>query len=337
MSDYTEYEELVSFLSHKNKDVVGQALDIIVQYSGDPDAQFIAFLNKDAEAVVRPLMRLAETDDRSNIENALSALVNLATVDSIVVAASTLSCVRRVADSLNRRQIYVELHCMLLANLTRLHCGMDQLLNIPGIFKGVCLKYSAVDSEEVDNLGAVIVNATSVEGGRKIISETQTDSQGYTHCLLLQCLARSLNIRRRRVPILSIIRNLALDVDSTCHEGIASSGILINICYFLYPEVEGRREDDVHKLITEHGVGLATDVETRSLAAEILVCMLRSEIGRDVMRTIGIYEVVRLWDLQETETSIKDMLYDVAMATHLTEDELKSGTLEEPPNRVVEL
>lgn len=337
MSDFTEYEELISFLSHKNKTVQSQALDIVVQSSGDLDPKFVSFINKDAESVVRPLLRFIETSERDYIENSLSALVNLATIDSVVEAVCKLSGVRRVCDSLNQRQIFIELHCMLLTNLTRMECGVTQLLDIAGIFKSVVLKYAAVDTEDVDSLGAVVINATSVVGGRKIISELQTDSQGYTHCLLIQCLARGLTIRRRRVALLKILRNLALDLDSGCHEGIASSGILINMCYFLYPEVDNRREDDVHKLITEHGIGLASDVETRTLAAEIFVCMLRSDVGRDVMRTIGVYEVVRLWDLQETETSVKDMLYDVAMATHMTEDELKTGTLEEPPNRVVEL
>jgi hypothetical protein len=55
------------------------------------------------------------------------------------------------------------------------------------------------------------------------------------------------------------------------------------------------------------------------------------------MRTIGVYEVVRLWDLEESDQSIKDMLYDIAMATHLNEDELLSGQLQEEPNRAVEL
>jgi hypothetical protein len=31
------------------------------------------------------------------------------------------------------------------------------------------------------------------------------------------------------------------------------------------------------------------------------------------------------------------MLYDVAMATHLNEDELKSGELQDAPNRAVEV
>jgi hypothetical protein len=126
-------------------------------------------------------------------------------------------------------------------------------------------------------------------------------------------------------------------LDTECHEAVAASGVIINMCYFLYPEAEGRREDDVHKSITEHSIGLASDIETRSLSAEILVCFLRTEVGRDVMRSVGVYEVVRLWDLEESEQSIKDMIYDVAMATHLNEDELKTGELQDQPDKVVEL
>ena len=334
-SNPTEYRELLEFLLHKNKAVQSQALQILIHYSGDPDPEFISLIQSDTESVVRPLLRLVETDDKEFVENSLTALVNLSGFDSIVAAVCKLSGVRRICDSLNQRQVMVELHCMLLSNLTRLPAGVAGLLAIPGIFKGVILKYAAVDSEEVDHLGSVIINGTSVEKGRQVVSELHTDSQGYTHCLLLQCLARCLGVRRRRQAVLQIIRNLCLDTE--CHDAIGASGILINMCYFLYPEVEGRREDDVHKNITENGIGLASDIETRTIASEILVCFLRSEVGRDVMRSIGIYEVVRLWDLEETEQSIKDMLYDVAMATHLNEKELKSGELEDKPYKIVEL
>ena len=334
MSDFTEYRELVEFLSHKRKEVQSQALDILVQYSGDADSQFVGFLNTEPEFAMRPILRLIETNDSETVDKALTCLVNMSTIDAVVEAVCKLSGVRRICDSLNHRQVMVELHCMALTNLTRLPVGVEELISIPGIFKSVVLKYCAVDSEEVDHLGSVIVNGTSLEAGRKILSETQTDSQGYTHCLLLQCLARNLSVRRRRQTVLQIIRNLALDVDVS-HPGIAASGILINMCFFLYPEVEGRREDDVHEAITKNGIGLATDIETRAISAEILLCCLRSDTGRDMMRSIGIYEVVRLWDLQETEVAVKDMLYDVAMATHLTESELKSGELQDEPNRAI--
>ena len=330
-----EYRELLEFLLHKNIVVQAQALQVMLQYSGDLDPAFIELIQADTESVVRPLLRMFETDDKELVENSLTALINLSVIDSIVEAVCKLSGIRRVCDSLNKRQVLVELHCMLLSNLTRLPVGMEDLLALPGIFKGVILKYSAVDSEEVDHLGSVVINGTSLDKGRKIVCELQKDSQDYTHCLLLQCLSRSLSVRRRRQTILQILRNISLDTD--CHEAIAASGILINMCYFLYPEAEGRREEDVHANITEHGIGLATDIETRTIAAEILVCVLRSEVGRDVMRTIGVYEVVRMWDLQESEQSIKDMIYDVAMATHLNEDELKTGELKDAPNRAVEL
>ena len=330
-----EYEELLSFLSHKNVAVQSQALKILSSYSGDPDTEFVGLILSDTDAVARPILRLIETDDKELVEDGLMTLVNLSNIDAVCESIIKLSGVRRVCESLNKRQVFIELHCMLLSNLTRLQSGVDGLLNIPGIFKGVILKYCAVDAEEVDHLGSVIMNGTSSEKGRQLICELQTDSQGYTHCLLLECLSRSLSIRRRRAILLHIIRNLALDTD--CHDAIAASGILINMCYFLYPEKEGRREDDVHKSITENGVGLASDIETRTLSAEVLVCFLRSETGRDVMRSIGIYEVVRMWDLEESERTIKDMLYDVAMATHLNEDELKTGELQDKPDRIVEL
>jgi hypothetical protein len=334
-SNSSEYKELLSFLSHKNVAVQSQALKVLSSYSGDPDTEFINLILSQPEAIVRPVLRLVETDDKELVEDGLTTLVNLATIDSVCEAMIRLAAIRRICDSLNQRQVMIELHCMLLSNLTRLASGVDDLLNIPGLFKGVVLKYAAVDSEEVDHLGSVIINGTSSNTGRRILCELQTDSQGYTHCLLLQCLARSLTVRRRRVTILHILRNLALDTE--CHDAIAASGILINICYFLYPEREGRREDDVHKSITENGIGLASDIETRTVSAEFLVCFLRSEIGRDVMRTVGLYEVVRLWDLEESEQSIKDMLYDVAMATHLNEEELKTGELQDKPDKIVEL
>ena len=330
-----EYEELLAFLSHKNVAVQSQALKILSSYSGEPDTEFVSLILSNTDGVARPILRLVETDDKELVEDGLMTLVNLSNIDAVAESLVKLSGVRRICDSLNQRQVMIELHCMLLSNLTRLPSGVESLLSIPGIFKGVLLKYAAVDSEEVDHLGSVLINGTSSDIGRKALCELQTDSQGYTHCLLLECLARSLSVRRRRVSLLHVLRNIALDPD--CHEAIAASGILICMCYFLYPEKEGRREEDVHKSITENGVGLASDIETRSLSAEILVCFLRSDVGREVMRTIGIYEVVRMWDLEEPEQSIKDMIYDVAMATHLNEDELKTGELHDKPDRVVEL
>ena len=335
MAATTEYRELIEFLTHKNIAVQSQALKILSSYSGDPDTEFIALIQADPSAIVRPILRMVETDDKELVEDGLMTLVNLCAIDSVVECAVLLSAVRRICDSLNTRQVMVELHCMLLANLTRLPVGVDSLLSIPGIFRGVLLKYAAVATEEVDHLGAVIINGSSVEKGRRILCELQTDSQGYTHCLLLQCLARCLSIRRRRHAVLQMLRNVALDTE--CHDAIAASGILINMCYFLYPEADGRREDSVHKSITEHGVGLATDVETRATAAEVLICVLRSETGRDMMRSIGVYEVVRLWDLEETEVDIKDKLYDIAMATHLNEEELRTGELQDAPSHAVQI
>ena len=330
-----EYQELLDFLGHKNREVQYQAMVILCQFSGEPDTEFLALLQSTPESLARPMLRLMESEDKELVEKSLEILVNLSTIDSVAEAMLNLSGIRRACESLNRRQLFVEFHCMLLSNLTRLAKGVEDLMRIPGIFKGVVLKYAAVDSEDVDHLGSVIINGTSSELGRKLISEMQTDSQGYTHCLLLECLARSLSVRRRRQAVLQILRNMALDSD--CHEAIAASGILINMCFFLYPESEERREDDVHKLITEQGIGLASDIETRTISAEILVCALRSQVGRDMMRTIGLYEVVRLWDLHESEQSIKDMIYDVAMATHLNEEELKSGQLQDTPNRAVQV
>lgn len=335
MENKTEYIELIGFLSDKNRVVQAQAVTILEQYSGEPDRVLVDLIASDADLIVRPLLRLVESEEASLVESSLTSLVNLSVIDSVVVSVCGMSGVRRVCDSLNQRQLFVSLHCMLLSNITRLPKGMDDLLDLPGVFKSVVLKYAAVDSEEVDHLGSVVVNGTSVEKGRKLLCDLQTDSQGFTHCLLLQCLARSLGVRRRRSTVLQMVRNVALDLG--CHDSIAASGILINMCYFLYPEVEGRREEDVHKSITEHGVGLASDVETRTLSAEIFVCCLRSETGRDMMRSIGVYEVVRLWDLEETEQSIKDLIYDVAMATHLSEKELAAGELQDAPTRALEL
>lgn len=329
MQTKTEYVELIEFLSHKNKTVQSQALSIMEQYSSEPDQTLVDLLFADADSIVRPLLRLVESKEDDLIESSLKSLVNLAMVDSIVESICRLSGVRRICESLNQGQKFVELHCMLLSNITRLPIGIETLIDLAGILKSVVLKYAAVDLEEVDHLGSVIINATSVESGRKIVSELQTDGEGYTHCLLLQCLARSLSVRRRRTTVLQIIRNISLDCDF--HGAIAASGILINMCYFLYPEVEGRREEDVHVLVTEHGIGLASDAETRTLSAEILVCCLRSQTGRETMRTLGIYEVVRLWDLNESDQSIKDLIYDVAMATHLSEKELETGELADLP------
>ena len=337
MQTKTEYVELFEFLAHKNKAVQAQAVSIMEQFSGEPDSTLVDLIVSDPDAVVRPVLRLLESEDSSLREGSLTILVNLSVMDAVAESICKLSGVRRVCDSLNQYQRFVELHCMLLSNITRLPVGIETLLGLSGgIFRSIVLKYSAVDSEEVDYLGSVIINGTSVESGRKLVAELQIDGERFTHCLLLQCLARSLSVRRRRSTILQIIRNVCLDSDY--HQGIAASGILINMCYFLYPQVENRREEDVHESIVENSKGLASDVETRTLSAEILVCCLRSETGRDLMRTIGMYEVVRLWDLEETDQSIKDMIYDVAMATHMSEKELQAGeldtTVEGPPREV---
>jgi Domain of unknown function (DUF384) len=216
------------------------------------------------------------------------------------------------------------MHCSTIANLTRSEEGIKQALTIPNLFKGVYLKYCADSEEHTDSLGLVVINCSANKDIRNQICNVDSG-----RCLLIECLTRLFAIRRRRLTALRVLKNVAMDSES--HAALVVSRTPAKMTAFLYPEGEGRRCDQapLEALVTE--TGLASDIATRVVSAEILFCLTRSQEGREGMRAQGIYEVVRLWHLQEADADVKDRLETVANIVHLTETEIESGQLEGSP------
>ena len=62
MENKTEYIELIGFLSDKNRVVQAQAVTILEQYSGEPDRVLVDLIASDADLIVRPHLRLVESE-----------------------------------------------------------------------------------------------------------------------------------------------------------------------------------------------------------------------------------------------------------------------------------
>lgn len=352
------YQELSQMMLSSNPQVKFGATNAILSMSEDRD--LVDYVSSAGSAILRNLLRNFESEDKQLVLTALSALINLSGNDSVVDALIPFRGIERIVNSLNARQLYVQMHCALLGNLTRTESGIKQALTIPNLFKGVFLKYCADSEEHTDSLGLVVINCTADPAIRgeicrvdevavraPVLERTKWDYEDFDssddeeqaqpetpttiqRCLLLECLARLFPMRRRRVVTLRTVRNLALDPN--CHQAMVIARLAAKMGAFLYPiSGEGeyaRRSAEAAEEFRTSESGLAADIETRVVAAEILFCLTRSRDGRVGMREQGVYEFVRLWHLQEQNEELKDRLEMIANIVHLTESEIERGELD---------
>ena len=321
--DIDTYRDLATLMLHSNPQVKFGATNAVLSLSEDRD--FIEVVVSSVNTILRNLLRNFEANDDQKLTLvSLSALLNLSGHDSVVPILLEYNAIDRLVRSLNERQILIQMHCSTLANLTRSDAGIKQALSIPNLFKGVYLKYCADSEEHTDSLGLVVINCSANSDIRQQICKVDHD-----RCLLIECLTRLFALRRRRLIALRVLKNLALDPE--CHASLVHSRTPAKMTGFLYPESDDRRSDQAPAEALVAGVGLATDIESRVVSAEILFCLTRTREGREGMRDQGIYEVVRLWHLQETDADVKERLEMVANVVHLSESEIDKGQLEGSP------
>jgi Domain of unknown function (DUF384) len=284
--------------------------------------EFIKFLSSPAGlSLLRQILRAFESSESDQLLLiTLSTLINITGHSEIVnTIIKDLSGATRIVNSLNSRQVYIQMHCSLLANLTREKDALEEILKVPNLFRALLLKYSADPDEHLDSLGLVIQNAS----GNDAVREELCLNNG----LLLQCLVRGIAIRRRRLLILRILRNLAIDQDT--HPVLIDVRVPAKIGIFLYPISENRRIEDAPEEVKENNnLGLATDIETRYSSVELLFGLTRTKIGRDGLRDQKIYEYLRLWEEVESDAAIKEKLHTVIHIIILTEEEIEKGNVE---------
>merc|ERR1719240_1072149 len=110
---------------------------------------------------------------------------------------------------------------------------------------------------------------------------------------------------------MSALRNLCIDPD--CLDSVIKSGAMLNILSFIYPwdKVDAAdRENlpqEVQGLLAE-GATLTTDAAVRIGAATCVLGLCDSEAGCNHLQDLGFKEVLRAWELEEGETSTREML-----------------------------
>lgn len=210
-------------------------------------------------------------------------------------------------------------------------------------------------------VGYILVNVTGLAVGRKCViqyGKTEADAIHMINVLSRQLLDKECAEQKRLLTI-KLFRHLAVDVDKYFNVLLATDSLYLrSLCCVIYPRRgtserrlkgcsplpesggfltgdasassstthldEGEEASCVDTFIDANSIGLIDNVEARKDIFDIINSLLTSspEI-RNNLREMGLYEVLRLWHLTETEAQI---VYGIEQVVHLlvySEDELK--------------
>jgi len=251
--------------------------------------------------------------------SALQALVNISAVPSVRDELVELSAPRRAAEAmrggwLEGRSGLAHWYAMLLANITTAKAGQEAICADENLLRFLLAAYvskprpPARDGYEdpLINLGKVIGNMCALESGRRLLAGGE---QGPT---AVATLAGELADRGRRADVVNCFRNLCLDVE--CHSAVIAANPIASFARFLYP---WDKADPTHRAeLPEHlatalaaeGAALTGDVTVRHSVAICVVGLCRTREGRDYLRSQGTKELLRAWQLEESEEETRNAI-----------------------------
>jgi len=347
------FGEVVGFLSDPKAQVQGSALAGLLGYVDVPE--FKQYVAENTRAVVRPTMRLMASEQREIAKAAFALLTNLSQNKAVGKCMVELKGFKRVLELLMTNYVLegdaelTFLSCAVLANLSghtyenpattkaieeQLGVTTEGAGQTPLEFLVACATQAPQEKGDpflhLYNLLQNISNWASVRAA--LMSERTT--LAYWNILASYMVSQ----RSRRKGVMGLFRNLASE--PSCHPKLVESDLPWRMCCFLFDaeakDLEGR--DAVYKEIVENQIGFSADVSTRRLGAEVLGLLCTTKEGREGLRLINTYEVVRRWHLKEEDPEIKDALESIVPSVHYTEEELVAEGLDEPdPNRVYQI
>jgi len=321
-----DFGELLTFLSNPKAEVVEQAADAVLDLTEDPD--FLTYIRREPAKISRPLIRLIERDDIKIQMAALNALVNISSIPEVALSLISLQGVRRTCDVLKTLWIggvdkeAVVLCSMILSNLTLPEAGQTALIQHKEGLNFILPLYLAPPVAKEDiffHMGSILRNISGTPEGRKIVADPR----------LTAGLAPLFMIRHRRCVVADIFRNLC--GDKKCHKELNEVTFLPYLQTFLYPDDAVKPEHTtLHPFVKEEATGLTGDEPLRFTCAELLLFLVRSDVGREMMRNEHVYECIRAWHLEESQDEVKEIIEEIVPFIHFSEEELKEeGALEE--------
>jgi len=277
---------------------------------------------------------------------ALQALVNISAVPSVRDELVELAAPRRVAEAmrggwLEGRSGLAHWYAMLLANITTAKAGQEAICADENLLRFLVAAYVSKPrppprdgyDDPLMFLGKVIGNVCALEAGRKLLA---VGEQGPT---TVTTLVGELADRARRSDVVNCFRNLCLDVE--CHPAVVAANPIADFARFLYPwdkaDPQHRAElpEALATALAAEGAALTGDATIRHSAAICIIGLCRTREGRACLRSQGAKEILRAWQLEETEEEIRNAL-EASVPALQPEEELEAqqaGQVTEPAHQ----
>jgi hypothetical protein len=300
--------------------------------SGDENAATRAAAGKQP-ALLRRMLALR--DDPAAGRLALSALINIAEDNDAALALINLRAVTTSAAALldAEQRPMASLYTALLANLTRFTEGIDALVgsakhlsdNERRVAESTLLRLA----ENLVNIpnALFLANACASERGRQVLLSAGEDDPRKQPLNSLLELLRDDN-KDKRLAAASALRNCALAGDS--HAALVQRTDIIGVALVrLMSPARPLSEEDLVGAPKEVQIAAASPLslkpephpEIRLMIVESLLLLCQSRAGRDALRMLRAYPVLRNWHLEEDDDGVRDAVESIVDRTELlTED-----------------
>lgn len=191
-------------------------------------------------------------------------------------------------------------------------------------------------------IGHIFINITTVPEGREWFAKTTADDW--------ELLSAQSRIPSRRPIVLQVVKNICCDPDMLRKINYENTPIVQLLGRIVYPPAETvaaldsslpseQRSSDggfVHPSIKvtsivigrndctvqDRAFGLVNDLYSRRLVAECWIGLLGEARAREFCRRLGVYDVLRMWHLMETDRDILSTCEDIVHLVHFSEEEL---------------
>ncbi|KUJ07414.1 DNA-binding protein-like protein HGH1 [Mollisia scopiformis] len=353
----TELEELVEFISHGNTQIRQLAVENLVPYSLSQPTVF-----KTNQLLPIKDLKLLVRDYKQIARDAITILLNLSTDREVLNhLASDQEFMNTLLDRVtNPSEPNANLISMLLANLAKYddlkeiislerpapkelssnNRAIDQLLDL--FVKGADGTYNK--EADFDYLSYLFADLAKHKEGRKYFLTKQEYDGVVPLTKLTVFTEHKSDIRRKGVA--STIKNVAFEVEA--HPSFLSEDEINILPYLLLPITgnEEYEEDDMLNMLPD--LQLLPPDKTRDsnptiiqTHVETLMLLTTTREGRDIMRDIKVYPIIRETHLQVEDDDVREAcerLVQVLMRDEEGEEKVDAGmaALDRKPKRRLE-
>ncbi|KAL5036167.1 Protein hgh1 [Batrachochytrium dendrobatidis] len=337
----SDVKEFFGFLSDARLDVRNMAVKYAAGLTGSPD-MLPLFKDNDFKPV-KDLMKLT-TDEPLTAHDAISALVNLSKDPAIVeVMSDDAFLTQMIVHIILPKNINADLCCMLLNNISKYEMVAKKLL--VAVSTGSTKDSESLPSDStimrthrIDNLleifvrgetstynpeasfhflGGVFANITTTPHGCQFLLSRSTIDQTLRMSKLVVFTEHKDVIRRGSV--VSAIKNCCFGASVAQHgEDVLFSDELNLLVYILLPlsgpedytteEMEGM-PDELQLLEPEKK--REPDSKIRLMLVEIILLLTSTRFGRDRMRALQVYQVIKKLHLIERDEAIQSVIEEI--------------------------